>query len=175
MKDGLASTCKECTKIARQQYPSEAKCRKQKMAEYYKENKTQILKQQQEPKVKERRAKANKAWYDANKSTPKFRQTKAKHFKTWRLKNKAYCLSMNAAYRAAKLQRTPPWVRNDPEELEVIQWAYEWAREQELKYSTKFHVDHIVPLQGSTVSGFHCAENLAVIPAYDNMSKGNKF
>lgn len=78
-----------------------------------------------------------------------------------------------AKYRAAKLERTPKWL--EAEDFEIMEWVYEVARERTEQYGVKFEVDHIIPLQGELVSGFHCPENLQVITASENASKKNKF
>ena len=38
-----------------------------------------------------------------------------------------------------------------------------------------YHVDHIFPLSGKLISGFHCLSNLQYLPATDNLRKRNKF
>lgn len=65
--------------------------------------------------------------------------------------------------RAAKLQRTPAWA-----DQEAIKQIYETC-------PTGYEVDHIVPLQGKTVSGLHVPENLQHLPASENRAKGNKY
>jgi hypothetical protein len=69
----------------------------------------------------------------------------------------------NAKRRAAKLQRTPAWA-----DLEAIKQFY-------LNCPKGYHVDHIVPLQGVNVSGFHVLNNLQYLSASENLRKSNKY
>jgi hypothetical protein len=76
----------------------------------------------------------------------------------------------NAKRRSAKLERTPLWA--DPAEIKEI---YRQAVALEELTGIPFHVDHIIPLQGELVSGLHIAENMQLLPATENMGKGNRF
>lgn len=74
--------------------------------------------------------------------------------------------------RSAKLFRTPKWLTAD--ELELIQALYSIAAMFTRESGIEHHVDHILPLQGTTVSGLHVYENLRIITATENLKKSNK-
>lgn len=78
-----------------------------------------------------------------------------------------------AKRRAKKLQATPKWFS----ELDdfALKEAYRLAKLREKSSGIKWHVDHKIPLQGKVVCGLHCWNNVQVIPATVNISKGNSF
>jgi hypothetical protein len=77
-----------------------------------------------------------------------------------------------AKRRSAKLLRTPRWLTKD--HLWMIRQAYYMAKLRTKLFGFKWHVDHVVPLKGVSVSGLHVPWNLQVIPAVQNIKKSNK-
>lgn len=126
---------------------------------------------------RERKAAADKAWYEENREkvaaykkewqTANSEQVSAQQ-RAWRENNPDKRNATNAKRRATKLQATPPWLTSD--HLTEIQAIYLEAS----NHSTPHHVDHIIPLQGEDVCGLHVPWNLQVIPATENLSKGNR-
>lgn len=75
-----------------------------------------------------------------------------------------------AKRRAVKLQRTPPWA-----DMAEIRKVYADAKIMSEITGEKWHVDHVVPLRGKKVSGFHVHYNLQILPGAENDRKANKF
>jgi hypothetical protein len=103
-------------------------------------------------KNKEKLSEYNKEWFSSNKAKASF-----------------YAMKRYTTIR----NRTPEWLNDD--DLWFIDQAYELAELRSNVFGFKWHVDHIIPLHGKNVSGFHVPNNLQVIPAVDNCRKGNSF
>lgn len=101
--------------------------------------------------------KRSREWELANKETVK--KTKKKYVSKNLLQYRAQC----AKRHAAKMQRTPAWA-----DLAAIKEFYMNCPEGK-------EVDHIIPLQGKNVSGFHVLENLQYLTPQENRKKHNKF
>ena len=121
--------------------------------EYYRKNKAQV----------------RSGILEWNKKNPEKVKLHAKKVKQ---NNKGKVNFDTAKRRYAKLQRTPAWLTGDDHWM--IQEAYELAALRTNLFGFPWHVDHIIPLQGKTVSGLHVPLNLQVIPGKENLTKHNK-
>ena len=92
--------------------------------------------------------------------------------KQYAIKNKGKIHAAVAKREAAKLLRTPKWLTED--DLWMIEQAYELAALRTKMFGFPWHVDHVLPLQGKTVSGLHVPTNLQVIVGIENVRKGNR-
>jgi len=84
--------------------------------------------------------------------------------------NKGKMNAKKALRRARQHKATPKWADKD-----AIKRMYIISQFLTDKLGEPHHVDHIVPLRGEKVCGFHCENNLQVITAEDNLKKGNTF
>jgi len=157
-KDGYQFHCKEC-KLA---YQRANKNRKEVVAKYREANKDlcnarSVVAQRKKPE------------YYAEKMRKWIEQNKEKHLAQRRAWRKA-----NNAFETERKRRRANRIKNadllNKAERAEIQGFYDFC-----SIFKGFEVDHIVPLNGATVSGMHVPWNLQVLPISVNRSKGNKF
>lgn len=94
--------------------------------------------------------------------------------KTYKAKNRdklrANKNARKAKRRAKKLERTPSWLsKSQKEETKLL-----YRRASFKCWKAEMQVDHIVPLQGKTVSGLHVPWNLQLLTKEENLRKFNK-
>lgn len=99
---------------------------------------------------RERKRALDKAYHDKNRNNPDY-LARRKH--------------NEANRRARKLCATPMWLTK--EQKQQIKDLYS-------KCPNGYHVDHIVPLKGQSVSGLHVPWNLQWLPGIVNKIKSNK-
>lgn len=88
----------------------------------------------------------------------------------WQLKNPEAAAMHAAARRARERRATPPWA-----DKFLMREVYDLAARRTAVTGIEWHVDHVVPMNGDTVSGLHCEANLDVIPAKANLKKQNHY
>ena len=116
---------------------------------------------------KDKAAVYDKEWQQSNKDK------KSKNYKNWQQNNRAVVNAYNSSIRASKIKRTPLWLTEH--DHKVIESKYAMAAWLSGVVDRDYHVDHIIPLRGKNVSGLHVPDNLRIIPAKDNLEKGNKY
>lgn len=173
-KDGLQHRCKTCLREYRLKNKSRLT---EANKEYYQNNREKVLKQKKiyTSQNKEKRKiylKKNKEMLDIQRNvyTEENKEKIAQKGKEYRKNNPDKITAIGAKRRATKKDATPEWYEKD--KIEVL---YEKARWLESLTGLKYHVDHIIPLQGKNVSGLHCWANLQILEASINIKKGNKF
>lgn len=84
--------------------------------------------------------------------------------KLWRKRHPGIRSANTKFYKLLQKQGVPAWANKE----KIKQIYIEAAK-------TGLSVDHIIPLRGKTVSGFHVETNLRLIPLIDNTKKRNNF
>jgi hypothetical protein len=135
---------------------------------YREANAEKIASQKAEWKLKNKEhvAAKDKAYADAHPA----QRYKARE--KWALANPGKNTASKALNAQKRKKRIPTWLSED--DKWVIEQAYELAALRSKMFKFKWHVDHIIPLNGKLVSGLHVPTNLQVIPGIDNFRKSNK-
>lgn len=153
-KDGHDSHCKNCVKHYHE-------INKNRISEYNRQ-----YKEDNKDQFSEYHKQYRKQYYEDNKDKI---LEQHKHYKK---ANRPKFNALNAKRNATKLNATPDWLTS--EELQQIEEFYREAQTLKLLTGQKYHVDHIVPLQGENVCGLHVPWNLQVLEASENIKKSNK-
>jgi vacuolar-type H+-ATPase subunit I/STV1 len=169
-KDGLQFYCKDCCKATtkkyreanKEQYYESAKRWARENPERVRESKRKRYLARQEEILQQK-----KEYYREN------REAILEYKKTYGQVNRGKRNAIEAKRHAEKLKRTPDWLTKD--HLSEIESFYWLARDLFKITGERYHVDHIVPLQGENVLGLHVPWNLQVLPADLNIAKGNKY
>jgi hypothetical protein len=172
-------TGKEARELGLPKYFTGIKCKRGHLSERYANGGHCVECDNQRTRPEDQRKKISKRYYEENKekchaATEKW---KSKHKKAYeytkktREKNPFLMPFANAKRHAAKMKRTPSWL-NAGHWFEIESIYKYCASLRNIGFD--YEVDHIVPLQGKTVSGLHAPWNLQVITALENASKGNR-
>lgn len=108
-------------------------------------------------------------------------QHQQSHPERWRKYNKKYYSNRSEEKRQERLLKS----HNRHKRLKRVNWdieltefvteeAHNLRKLRDELFNFKWHVDHIIPLNGNKVSGLHIWNNLQVIPAKLNYSKKNR-
>lgn len=180
--------CKDCNKVYdNTKFTKSKKCQygithrclkcendkfKKNKKEFYDKNKDILARKAKEKyklksntkEFKNKCKKANRKYYKKNKHII---NKKTSNYKKNNPDKHAFHESIR---RCKKLKATPKW-----SDLDKIKVLYEKAKWLGSLTGLKYHVDHVIPLQGNNICGLHIWENLQILESSLNCSKNNNW
>lgn len=161
--------CEACLAFRREQTRKQNIKRRAKIAAWLKANpeKQRQYRRSWEAAHPEKHRAVVKSWRDLNPD--KVAAMNARAGAKWTENNRGRRNAITARRRAALLQRSPAWAN-----AEAIAQIYSEAARLTQETGIPHEVDHILPLQGKTVSGLHVESNLRVLARSANRAKQNR-
>ena len=184
-KDGLRLHCKACAVAHDKAWREANKEKKAAINKAYREankEKEAAYSKAYWEANKEKEAARNKAYRDANKEkvaarNKAYRDTNkekvAASRKAWRESHPYQHSATTAKGRAKRYNALPSWYSQTHHDQ--IIGIYEERDRITQATGVQHEVDHILPLNGDTVSGLHIPDNLQIITRTENKQKGNKY
>jgi hypothetical protein len=180
-KDGLHVYCKTCSADKQRSWRTENKDSANAIALRYRQNHPETQKEinrRFRTKHREKRNAYAKKYFKENREYFRMwdeqnKESRRNSSKKYRAENPDKQRAAEARRRASVLQALPEW----DEELTqfVTEEAFDLAKRRKEITGFAWHVDHVVPLKGKNVCGLHVWNNFQVIPATENLKKGNKW
>jgi hypothetical protein len=148
-----SGTCTECRRaLEKERYYANLEKTKLSVKSKYQKNKDKLV----------QLARILRANEPAEKRIARLEKAKLKA-RLWRANNPKHRNALSTAHKKVVKQRTPAWA----DSKKIVEFY---------KNCPKGHqVDHVIPLRGELVSGFHIAENLQYLTAKENRNKSNKY
>jgi hypothetical protein len=166
---GYRNDCKDCRKlVSSKNHFANHKVKKAKLRSAYENRKANNpnLLAEEYAKNRDKDLEKSKLAYQANAEDRKAKQ------RLWSKINRGTANALSKNYKLKKINATPKWLSES--QLLHIKCKYQLAAMLNIHGVEPWHVDHIVPIRGKDVCGLHVPWNLRVIPAKENMTKGNR-
>lgn len=164
---GKGSRCKLCARLKAKEWREENPKRfSEAKKKCYLRKREQYLERDREnqQKNKDRYYARQKRWREENKDHVKLRAS------NYQKNNKEVTKRISEKRSKALKERTPAW-----SDIETINLYKQTRASLSKATGLDYQVDHIIPLQGDTVSGLHVPENLQIITARKNRGKHLKY
>lgn len=152
--------CYECNLLSqRKHYDNDKEKCRLRTKKYYAANKSEVLRKAKvyAASNKDKIGARMTIWREAN------RAHQINYALEYKKNNPAMNRLWSSNYRAKKIMATPSWSN-----IEKVESIYKEGDRLNMQ------VDHIVPLSSDIVCGLHCDDNLQLLTAKQNASKGNR-